>query len=103
MGAPDEFAVDVPLLRKIAHSVDEVGKSVDGAVGKRTATLTLADGGDSGWSAADALRSGATVWETFLSGLHTRICGLGAQLSEAADRYEQADADAARRHRMRGD
>ena len=23
MGAPDEFAVDVPLLRKIAHSVDD--------------------------------------------------------------------------------
>jgi Excreted virulence factor EspC, type VII ESX diderm len=103
MAVPDGFAVDVPLLRKIAHNVAEVARTVDGAVAPRRDTLTFAATADAGWSAAEALRSGTAAWETFLSGLHTRLSGLGSQLSTAADGYEQADADAARRHRSRGD
>jgi Excreted virulence factor EspC, type VII ESX diderm len=102
MGVPDEFAVDVPLLRKIAHHVDDVARAVDKAYAPRLASLAVAAGQDAGWSAADATRAGAAAWEAFLSGLRTRLSGLSSALSSAADQYEAADSDAAQRHRLGG-
>ena len=96
-------SIDVPELIRIGDAAVEVGFRLAGEAEQvRNWAFAARDAVPGTSTCFPAMSNAATTWQTTLAALAGQIQDFGRGLHQAADDYERADVEAARRVRASG-
>jgi hypothetical protein len=100
MGYPASFGAHPGQIRAVGTKAADAATLTRQAYTSHQADLAPAGGQTAGWSTTAASAASASAWGTFVNQLASSTQSLATDLQTAASAYEQADAEAARRHRF---